>query len=107
MAKKCVVSVVSVLSRLLRGFFGIAGPHHPDRRHSGCSPSTCGPKLKQLSLIEMRANLFTEDCHEVYSGVVFSHPICYPQTMRITVQLPDDLIQYPDPGLRGFRSSGH
>jgi len=43
----------------------------------------------------------------VFSWVVFSHPICYPQTMRITVQLPDDLIQYPDPGLRGFRSSGH
>jgi len=52
----------------------------------------------QLSLIEMRANLFTEDCHEVDSGVVFSHPICYPQTMRITVQLPDDLIQHPNPG---------
>jgi predicted HTH domain antitoxin len=33
-----------------------------------------------------------------FSWVVLSHPICYPQTMQITVQLPDDLIQHPNPG---------
>jgi hypothetical protein len=38
------------------------------------------------------------DCHEVHPRVVFNHTICYPQTMRITVQLPDDLIQHPNPG---------
>jgi predicted HTH domain antitoxin len=32
-----------------------------------------------------------------YSWLSNSLP-CYAQTMQITVQLPDDLIQHPDPG---------
>jgi predicted HTH domain antitoxin len=44
--------------------------------------------------------------------VVFGHPICYPQIREITVQLPDDLIQHPNPGrealetlaIEGFRA---
>jgi len=61
-------------------------------------------KMDETSCLNVQVTGFAENCRPkgIWGGI-FSPP-CYPHTMQITVQLPDDLVQHPNPGREALES---